>query len=123
TCCRWLLTPSVSAHVVPVNRASPPPFPSGEEARGIGNATPIVRRTTSSTTIATNPLTRGYDTGGFYDEMFAPEPGGGVVPRPHYRPLAAQLAGLGASDLRNASDLANRSFLHQGITFTVYSDS
>jgi len=55
--------------------------------------------------------------------MFMPEPGGGIVPRPHYRPLAAQLAGLSASDLRNASDLANRSFLHQGITFTVYSDS
>jgi len=85
--------------------------------------TPIVRRAPSPATIATNPLTRGYDTGGSYDEMFVPTSGGKVTPRPHYRPLAAQLAPLDASDLRHASDLANRSFLHQGITFTVYSDS
>ena len=54
--------------------------------------------------------------------MFAPAPGGGIAPRPHYRALAARLAQLTARDLRGASDLVNRSFLHQGITFTVYSD-
>jgi len=85
--------------------------------------TPIARRVTPPDTIATNPLVRDYDTGGFYDEMFTPGAGGKVAPRPHYRPLAAQIAQLNASDLRHASDLANRSFLHQGITFTVYSDS
>lgn len=77
--------------------------------------------------LASSPLVAGYDTGGFFDEMFMPghevsADVRGVVPRPHYRALFAQLAGLSASDLRRASDLANRSFLHQGITFTVYSD-
>jgi len=69
------------------------------------------------------PLVAGYETGGFYDEVFVPLAGGGVEPRPHYRALVAQLAQLGAGDLRRASDLANRSFLHQGITFTVYADA
>jgi uncharacterized circularly permuted ATP-grasp superfamily protein len=68
-------------------------------------------------------LVAGYETGGFYDEMFAPAPGGGVAPRPHYRALCARLAELDAGELRRAGDLANRSFLHQGITFTVYSDA
>lgn len=54
--------------------------------------------------------------------MFAPAPGGGVTPRPHYRALAAHLAHLSAADLRRAGALASRAFLHQGITFTVYSD-
>ena len=72
--------------------------------------------------IVGNPLVAGYQTGPFYDEMFVPLPDGGLVPRPHYRALAAQLADLRARDLRRAGDLANRSFLHQGITFTVYSD-
>ncbi|MDQ2785959.1 MAG: circularly permuted type 2 ATP-grasp protein [Chloroflexota bacterium] len=55
--------------------------------------------------------------------MFVSLPQGGIAPRPHYRPLFAQLAELTASDLHRASDLANRAFLHQGITFTVYSDA
>ena len=67
-------------------------------------------------------LMAGYDTGRFYDEVFTTAPGGGVAPRPHYRTLVAQLAGLGPDDLRRAEDMANRSFLHQGVTFTVYSD-
>src|SRR4051812_6222466 len=67
-------------------------------------------------------LVADYATGGFYDEMFARE-GEGVTPRPHYPALPAHLAGLQASDLRHAGDVANRSFLHQGITFTVYSDA
>ena len=73
-------------------------------------------------TISGGALVADYATGGFYDEMFARE-GDGVTPRPHYRSLAAHLAGLQASDLRHAGDVANRSFLHQGITFTVYSDA
>ena len=69
------------------------------------------------------PLVAGYETGGFYDEVFVPLPGGGVAPRPHYRALVTDLAELVPADLRRASDLANRSFLHQGVTFTVYSDA
>lgn len=68
------------------------------------------------------PLIRGYDTGGFYDEMFARAPDGVIVPRPHYRAIFDQLTTLSATDLNRASELANRAFLHQGITFTVYSD-
>src|SRR5690348_12670760 len=67
-------------------------------------------------------LVAGYETGSFYDEMFVPLPGGGVAPRPHYARLTQQLAELDIGDLRRASDLATRSFLHQGITFTVYAD-
>ena len=69
------------------------------------------------------PLAAGYETGGFYDEVFVPLPGGSVAPRPHYRAMVEQIGRLDAAALRRASDLANRSFLHQGITFTVYSDA
>jgi len=67
-------------------------------------------------------LVADYATGGFYDEMFVPRADGGVEPRPHYRALVERLSEIDAGALRRASDLANRSFLHQGITFTVYSD-
>lgn len=67
-------------------------------------------------------LVRDYTTDGFYDEMFATLPSGELAPRPHYQPLLDELGALSADDLRRASDLANRSFLHQGITFTVYSN-
>ncbi len=95
---------------------------STQHFANVGGTTINTNAASPTATIATNPLTRGYDTGGFYDEMFAPTDGG-IAPRPHYRALANQLVQLSADDLRNASDLANRSFLHQGITFTVYSDS
>ncbi len=71
---------------------------------------------------AAAPLFRGYDTGAFFDEMFVPT-ANGVEPRSHYRALAAELAGLTADDMRRTNDLASRAFLHQGITFTVYSDA
>jgi uncharacterized circularly permuted ATP-grasp superfamily protein len=69
------------------------------------------------------PLVAGYDTGAFYDEVFDRLPGGGLMPRPHYAALVEHLAQLGPADLRHATDLANQSFLHQGVTFTVYSDT
>jgi uncharacterized circularly permuted ATP-grasp superfamily protein len=59
-----------------------------------------------------------YDTGGFYDEMFA-RPG---VPRPHYERLHAALAAFGPEEFRRRCALADLSLMHQGITFTVYSD-
>src|SRR3954471_17792810 len=73
-------------------------------------------------TVSGGALVADYATGGFYDEMFTPPADGGVEPRPHYRALFERLAELDAGALWRASDLANRSFLHQGITFTVYSD-
>jgi uncharacterized circularly permuted ATP-grasp superfamily protein len=59
-----------------------------------------------------------YDTGGFFDEMFA-RPG---VPRPHYERLHAALATFGPDEFRRRCALADLSLMHQGITFTVYGD-
>jgi uncharacterized circularly permuted ATP-grasp superfamily protein len=58
-----------------------------------------------------------YDVGPFYDEMFV-RPG---RPRPHYRQLLDLLSPMSVADLRNHQIWADRSFLQQGITFTVYS--
>ena len=78
----------------------------------------------TSAPVPGGPLAAGYDTGGFYDEVFRAAPdGGGLAPRSHYAALVEHLEDLGPADIRHASDLANRSFLHQGVTFTVYSDT
>ena len=66
-------------------------------------------------------LRDGYDTGGFYDEAFELD-GAAPVPRAHYAELIAQIAAMDGADLRQAAELANRSFLHRGVTFTVYSE-
>jgi uncharacterized circularly permuted ATP-grasp superfamily protein len=51
-----------------------------------------------------------------YDEMF--ESAG--VPRAHYRALYQTLLGLPPEELRRSQQAADLSFLHEGITFTVY---
>jgi len=51
-----------------------------------------------------------------YDEMFE-SPG---VPRSHYQALFRTLLELPAEELRKSQQAADLSFLHQGITFTVY---
>jgi uncharacterized circularly permuted ATP-grasp superfamily protein len=81
------------------------------------------RAINQSRTAVSQSLFADYDTGVFYDEMFSRGEGGKLVPRSHYAALCEQLSELSAGDLHRAADLANRSFLHQGITFTVYSDS
>ena len=63
-------------------------------------------------------LFEGYDTGGFYDEMFA-APG---QPRLCYAKLVQKFATLAPSHFEERRKLADLSFLIQGITFTVYSD-
>ena len=66
----------------------------------------------------TPDLFAGYETGQFYDEMFeAP----GLV-RPHYRQLYERLRGVSIDELVRTQSLADRSYLDQGITFTVYGD-
>jgi len=60
----------------------------------------------------------GYDTGGFYDEMFS-APG---CPRPHYSKLLDKLSAMAPEHFEERRKLADLSFLIQGITFTVYSD-
>ena len=64
-------------------------------------------------------LFAGYETDGFYDEMFE-TPG---VPRPHYRQLLNQLQTMGFETFDRHRRQADRAFLTQGITFTVYGDS
>jgi uncharacterized circularly permuted ATP-grasp superfamily protein len=57
-----------------------------------------------------------YDLSGAFDEMF--EPAGSV--REQYRHLYEQLLELPDAELRRRKQAADLSFLHQGITFTVY---
>jgi uncharacterized circularly permuted ATP-grasp superfamily protein len=66
-------------------------------------------------------LRRGYSLDGFFDEAF--EPGArGPEPRPHYVELIGHIAAMDGRALKRAADLANRSFLDRGVTFTVSSD-
>jgi len=58
----------------------------------------------------------GYALAAAYDEMFARD---GLV-RPHYELLRERIAGLGADELGERQRTLERSFLLQGITFTVY---
>ncbi len=51
-----------------------------------------------------------------FDEMFDAE----HRPRPHYEPLYRRLTELSADELHRRQQAADLSFLHQGITFTVY---
>src|SRR3984957_10137505 len=63
------------------------------------------------------PLTQAaYLPGRAYDEMIAP---GGAV-RPHYELLQDRIASLGAEERGERQRTLERSFLLQGITFTVY---
>jgi uncharacterized circularly permuted ATP-grasp superfamily protein len=63
------------------------------------------------------PLARAaYLPGVAYDEMFKPE---GQV-RAHYELLQDRMASLGAGELEERQRTLERSFLLQGITFTVY---
>ncbi|MBP6470190.1 MAG: circularly permuted type 2 ATP-grasp protein [Chloroflexi bacterium] len=52
----------------------------------------------------------------FYDEMFTPD----ATPRPQYVALYQRLLTMSAQDLDRYQQAADASFLHQGITFTVY---
>ena len=66
-----------------------------------------------------NPgLFEGYETGSFYDEMFASL----GHPRAQYTKLFQKLAQISPLQFEERRKLADLSFLIQGITFTVYSD-
>jgi uncharacterized circularly permuted ATP-grasp superfamily protein len=64
-------------------------------------------------------LFASYQLDGCFDEMF--DPAG--QPREQYRALFARLLELPAEDLRKRQRDADRAFLQQGITFTVYGDN
>jgi uncharacterized circularly permuted ATP-grasp superfamily protein len=62
------------------------------------------------------PLFAQYDLNGAYDEMFSPE---GVARAP-YQQLFERILQLAPAELFLRQKAADTSFLHQGITFTVY---
>ncbi len=59
-----------------------------------------------------------YDPGDFFDEMFSAP---GEV-RPHYRLLLERSERLSIEDFNRKRQIAELSYLNQGITFTVYND-
>ena len=60
----------------------------------------------------------GYDTGGFYDEMFLPD----GQARPEARALVDRINGLPEGELLRRHQAAERALLNTGITFAVYGD-
>lgn len=62
-----------------------------------------------------------YESGVFFDEMFASGSGGAV--RPHYRRLAERLTTLPESEFDQRRAAVDLAFLRRGVTFTVYNDS
>ncbi len=64
-------------------------------------------------------LFQGYQTDGFYDEMFQPD----GTPRPHYRKLFNRLNSLSLEEYRNRCRIADSTLINQGITFAVYGDN
>jgi uncharacterized circularly permuted ATP-grasp superfamily protein len=65
-----------------------------------------------------NETFSNYELDEAYDEMFVGE----NDPRKHYHPLYRTLLKLRPEELRKSQQAADLSFLHQGITFTVYND-
>ena len=63
--------------------------------------------------------TNGYDTGGFYDEMFE----GDGRPRPEAQLLLDTIAALGDGQLERCQQAAERILVQLGITFNVYGDA
>jgi uncharacterized circularly permuted ATP-grasp superfamily protein len=64
------------------------------------------------------PLFSGYQLDEAYDEMFERS----ASPRPQYEALVEELASVSSDELRRRQVDADRAFLTQGITFTVYGD-
>ncbi len=64
-------------------------------------------------------LDNPYDTGDFFDEMYA---AGGEV-RPHYRGLVERLKSLPLQEFERRRAAVDLAFLRRGVTFTVYNDS
>jgi uncharacterized circularly permuted ATP-grasp superfamily protein len=64
------------------------------------------------------PLFADYDPGDFFDEMFAAPD----EVRPHYRQLLERSQELTVEDFNRKRQIAEQSYLNQGITFTVYND-
>lgn len=61
-----------------------------------------------------------YSTDGFFDEMF---PGDGEEAFPHYREVEKEIGGLSSEKFLEKKVQTEKSFLEQGVTFTVYGES
>ena len=72
---------------------------------------------TTTSTDARSPSFENYEVGDFYDEMF--DASGQV--RPHYKILLDRFADMDEGEFDRKRQLAEKSYLNQGITFTVYS--
>jgi uncharacterized circularly permuted ATP-grasp superfamily protein len=70
------------------------------------------------TSVLRETLFEGYELNGAYDEMFA----SAARPRAHCRTLYEDLLAGTSTDLAQRQIEADRAFLTQGITFTVYGD-
>src|SRR5450432_2262489 len=84
------------------------------------SAMTLLKIPTSSATVQntfSNPFPH-YELDGSYDEMFSRS----GQPRDHYHALYRTLLELPPEELRKSQQAADLSFLHQGITFTVYDD-
>ena len=64
-----------------------------------------------------NRLFKEYEIGEFFDEMFSAP---GVV-RSHYQRLARRFSEMADGEFDRKRCLAEKSYLNQGITFTIYS--
>src|SRR5438105_12372421 len=60
----------------------------------------------------------GYDTGGFYDEMFQAD----GSPRASSRLLFERISSVGDAELRRYQQAAEQALFRMGITFNVYGD-
>src|SRR5882724_6053224 len=81
--------------------------------RGVLHQMPMLPDSVQS---LSRPPFRNYQFDAAYDEMFE-APG---VPRAHYQGLFRTLLELPGEELKKSQQAADLSFLHQGITFTVY---
>ncbi len=66
--------------------------------------------------LPTSAVFRDYELGSAWDEMFQPD----ATVRPHYESLRDMLQETDAEEFHQRQQVADLSFLHQGITFTVY---
>jgi uncharacterized circularly permuted ATP-grasp superfamily protein len=87
--------------------------PSVSTLRLVAGSAPIDKAAVSQAA-----LFSGYQLDSAYDEMF--EAAGRM--RPHYHALLEELAPVPLDELRRRQTEADRAFLTQGITFTVYGD-
>jgi len=80
---------------------------------GTGNQS---SRQTSSKVESASLILNGYDTDGFYDEMFTSE----GTPRPSAQRLAQRLATLDTLEMQKRQKAADHELINMGITFNVY---